>query len=202
MPRWLRITGIGCGGLLGLFVLVGACTAIISGPTEETPTDQAQQGEPAQQEEPAADGQAQQEDAAEQGEPVAQIGQSVPIGDVEWTVVSARQATELSSQFGDTKQGNFVIVDFNFTNQGNEAVTLDPVSLTLIDAQGRESEADTDSFGYIPADKDIFLEQVNPGVTREGQVIYTVAPDASGFQLRAGDAAIFSDESVLIDLGF
>lgn len=92
-------------------------------------------------------------------------------------------------------------MDFNFTNQGNEAVTLDPVSLTLVDAQGRESEADTDSFGYIPADKDIFLEQVNPGVARQGQVIYTVAPDASGFQLRAGDAAIFSDQSVLIDLG-
>lgn len=47
MPRWLKITGIGCGGLLGLFILVGACTAIITGPTDETAQEEAaEQGQP------------------------------------------------------------------------------------------------------------------------------------------------------------
>jgi hypothetical protein len=48
-----------------------------------------------------------------------------------------------------------------------------------MDSSGNKSEADPDTFGYIPANKDIFLENVNPSVTRPGEVIFTVAPDAS-----------------------
>ena len=95
-----------------------------------------------------------------------------------------------------------VIVDFLFTNNGDEAVTLDPVSLVLLDAERRKSEPDTDTFGYIPPEQDVFLNQVNPGVTDEGRVIFTVAPDASGFTLRLGDAAIFGGETGLVELGF
>jgi hypothetical protein len=37
--------------------------------------------------------------------------------------------------------------------------------MTLIDNEGRKSEADPDVFGYIPDDRNIFLENVSPGVT-------------------------------------
>jgi hypothetical protein len=121
-------------------------------------------------------------------------------------VTNARYATVLRQKgfgsFGDTKQGNFVVVDFTFTNQSNEAVTLDSISLPLHDSKGRVYEADTDTFGYITAEKDIFLTQVNPGVTQEGQVIYSVAPDASGFVLHAGDLEFFGTDEVKITLGF
>jgi hypothetical protein len=124
------------------------------------------------------------------------------VGDVEWTVTSARQATELQSSFGDTAQGNFVIVAFNFTNGSSEAVTLDSASLALLDSEDRTFEPDTDSFEYIDPNKDIFLEQVNPGVSQEGEVIFSVAPGASGFTLQAGDTDMFSDKNGLINLGF
>jgi hypothetical protein len=39
-------------------------------------------------------------------------------------------------------------------------------------------------------------------VTDDGRVIFTVAPDASGFILEVGDAQMFSDESGRVDLGF
>ncbi len=97
---------------------------------------------------------------------------------------------------------NFVVVDFNLTNNGSQAVTLDRVSTALLDSQGRESEPDPDIFGYIDSNKDIFLENVNPGVTRQGEVIFTVAQDAQGFRFRAGDAAFFSSEEGYVDLGF
>src|SRR5215217_9509707 len=75
------------------------------------------------------------------------------------------------------------------------AVTLDTVSLTLIDSDGRKFEADTDTSEYVPMNKDIFLEQVNPGVMKQGETICTVAPGASGFILKAGDTDIFSDKN-------
>ena len=66
-------------------------------------------------------------------------------------------------------------------------------SMTLIDSEGRKSEADPDKFGYIPDDRNIFLENVNSGVTDRGQAIFTVAPDSTGFELAFGDADLLSD---------
>jgi hypothetical protein len=134
------------------------------------------------------------------------IGQPVRVGDVTWTVTNARQVSEIKEkgfgEFGETKRGNFVIVDFNFTNNSSEAVTLDSASLSLIDSSGNKSEVDPDNSTYVPAHKDIFLENVNPGVTRPGEVIFTVAPDASGFKLQVGDTNPFTDKNGYIDLGF
>lgn len=135
-------------------------------------------------------------------QPAVALGEPVTAGDTVWTVTEARQATELTAEFAEPEQGNFVIVNFDFTNNGSEAVTLDTASLTLIDSEGRESQADPDKFQYIPEDRNIFLENVNPGVTDQGQAIFTVAPDASGFRLQVGDAAMFSDESGYVELGF
>jgi hypothetical protein len=95
-----------------------------------------------------------------------------------------------------------VIVDFNFTNRSGEPITLAQQSLALIDNSGNKSEPDTDTFGYIPSDRNIFLEQVNPGVTKQGQVIFSVAPNASGYRLQAGDADMWTNENGYVDLGF
>lgn len=94
-------------------------------------------------------------------------------------------------------------MDFRFKNDSSEAKTLTPTILKLIDEDGRESDADTDTFSYIPQEKDIFLEQVNPGVTEDGQVIFSVAPDASGFKLQLRGTSFFSlEEPKEIALGF
>jgi hypothetical protein len=42
MPRWLQITGIGCGGLLGLFILLGVVGIIVGGGETATETNPAQ----------------------------------------------------------------------------------------------------------------------------------------------------------------
>lgn len=180
LPRWLTFTLIGCGGLLILtLLLVGGCAALIGGSGEDA-----------------------EEDAAPADQPAVAVGQPVTAGDAQWVVTEARQATQLTAEFADPEQGTFVIVNFDFTNNGSEAVTLDTASLTLIDSQGRESQADPDKFQYIPEDRNIFLNNVNPGVTDQGQAIFTVAPDASGFRLQVGDTDVFSDESGFVDIGF
>ena len=134
------------------------------------------------------------------------IGQPVQVGEVTWTVTNARQVSEIREKgfgpFGETKRGNFVIVDFNFANNSSEAVTLDSASLSLIDSSGNKSEVDPDYFSYVPTSKDIFLENFNPGVTRPGEVIFTVASGASGFEVQVGDTIPFTDKNGNVDLGF
>ncbi len=139
-------------------------------------------------------------------EPTAEIGQSVEVDEAAWVVTGARQASQLNDQFGGItppKQGNFVIVDFRFKNNSNEAKTLHSGALKLIDEDGRESDPDTDTFSYIPPEENIFLEQVNPGVTKDAEAIFSVAPDASGFNLRLRGTSLFSlEEPKEVALGF
>lgn len=188
-----RLLTLGCGGLVALVVLIVGLTALMGGGEDTNTQDPGAANNPDEAE------QAQEKPAAPAAAP---IGEKVPVGDVAWQVTNARQATELSSAFGESKQGNFVIVDFLFENNAKEAVTLDSSSLSLLDGEGRESQVDTDNFMFIDPAKDVFLQQVNPGVSREGEVIYTVAPGASDFTLSVGDTNMFGGEEASIDLGF
>ena len=147
----------------------------------------------------------------EVGEPRREDAQALVTGEAElhevtWTVTNARQVSQIREkgfgQFGETKRGNFVIVDFNFTNNSSEAVTLDSASVALMDSSGNKSEVDPDYFSYVPTNKEVFLENVNPDVTRPGEVIFTVASGASGFKLQVGDTIPFTDKNGYVDLGF
>ena len=133
--------------------------------------------------------------------PCGNVGEPVGVGDVEWVVTNARKATQLQSSFDEPRQGNFVVLEFTFKNNGAEALTLDSESLVLKDDGGRTFEAGPDTFGYIEPDKDIFLEQVNPGVTREGEVIFTIPEDAAQLRAEMGDAELFTDEAGYVNLG-
>ena len=185
MSPTLRNILIGCGAVsvIGVVVVVGACALFVG---------TSGGGGSADTEEPTPE---------ELREQAAAIGEPVNAGEMEWTVLAAKQAEELTYEF-ETATGNFVIVDVRFVNGSGEAVTLDSSSLVLIDSENRRNEVDTDRFQFVPEGRDLFLEQVNPGVSKDGQAIFTVAPGASGFVLEAGDTDPFGGENAYVDLGF
>ncbi len=195
----------GCGVLVLLLLLVvGGCAAIL-GSVGNSNSDSGSKDEGDSPGAKGKEGKQKKTKSSEGEQPAVAIGEPVTVGDVQWTVTNAYPTERLESsfgQFGDPKQGNFVVVDFDFTNNSNEALTLATQSVALLDSEGRESQADTDSFEYIPRDRNIFLEQVNPGVTEQGSIIFTVAPGTSGFTLQVGDAQLFSDQNGLVNLGF
>jgi hypothetical protein len=125
----------------------------------------------------------------EEEEPVIYTpGDEVPAGNFTWIITEARRATTLTSMSGfrEPKQGNFVVVNFELTNTSDSAQTVTSNSINLVDSEGNKSEADRETFDYIESDKKLILEQINPGVTQEGEVIFSVDPEASGFQLELG----------------
>ena len=129
-------------------------------------------------------------------------GQPLTVGNAEWVVTYAYPATQLFSEYGDTKQGNFVVVDFRFKNNSAEGVTVNTESLALFDGNGRKYKFDTDIFFFIDSSKNIFLIEVGPGDSQEGEVIFKVAPDGSQFRLQLGEANPFSDKKGYVNLGF
>lgn len=181
--------------MLVLFLGLVACAAIIgSGGGGTTTTSEPEEAKEEKKKKGSA--------SKEKQKTTVALNQPVTVGNLEWTVIDAQRASSLRSEFLPSKQGNFVVVDFNLLNQGNEAITFTSNSLSLEDNQGRTAEPDTDTFGYIEPERNILLERLNPGVTRQGRVIFSVAPDASGFTLQVGDAEVISDENGYVDLGF
>lgn len=177
---WVRLLIIGGGGCLMLVVLTllgfAGCLAALSGSGDGASEDPKKN-------------------------PTAGIGEPLRVGGITWVVQDAKTVTELTSSYEKPVRGDFVVVNFTFTNEGKEAATLDTTSMTLIDSEGRKNEADPDKFGYIPDDRNIFLENVNPGVTDQGQAIFTVASGSTGFELELGDADLFSDVHGTVPLG-
>lgn len=131
------------------------------------------------------------------------IGEPVTVGDAQWTVTDVEQLDELVSRLG-TENGNFIATDVTFVNNSNQDVALGAPYLTLLDSAGREFEVDLENtFTHVEGSRNLFVAQIEPGATREGLVIFSVDPDAAGFELRVGDATDFvSDEQGYIDLGF
>jgi hypothetical protein len=137
-----------------------------------------------------------------QPEPKYSVGQTAKVANVEWKVKEAFLTDQLKSTFDTQKSGNFLVIDFTFTNNRPEEVTLDPeLHMILKDSQGREFGADIDAYEFVPTDLDLFLEAVNPGLSADGRVIYEVAPDAAGFALTLDDVEMMEDKSAVFDLG-
>lgn len=184
--RWGRlilIGGVGCLGLLVLLVVgFAGCAALLSssGGGDE--------------------GAAPENNYASISQDAAPLGETVEVGDVAWTINNVQQSTELRA-LGQRKRGNFVTINLTFINNGSEAVTLDSESLAIIDDQNRTHGTDTDASFYVPTNRDLFLNQVNPGVTFQGTAIFNIAPDAEGLILQAGDTQLFTDENAYVDLG-
>ena len=128
------------------------------------------------------------------------IGETVVVGDVAWSVTDVEESDILVSRLG-SEEGNFVILDLIFQNNSNQDITFATPFITLVDSEGREFEPDIENnFTHIEPENNMFAAHVQPGVTKEGRVIFSVEPDSSGLQLRVGEARFASDESASIDL--
>jgi hypothetical protein len=128
------------------------------------------------------------------------IGETVVVGDVAWSVTDVEESDILVSRLG-SEEGNFVILDLIFQNNSNQDITFATPFITLVDSEGREFEPDIENnFTHIEPENNMFAAHVQPGMTKEGKVIFSVEPDSSGLQLRVGEARFASDESTSIDL--
>lgn len=189
--KWLLIGGGGCLMLVVLTaILFGGCLAVLSSGGDSGSGDGNDGG----------GGNSEGLGYKEALENAVPVGETVKVGDVAWTVSNVQNSSQLKA-LGEKKQGNFVIVDVTFINNGKEPVTLDSASLALRDDQDRTHETDPDASFYVPTNQDLFLNQVNPGVSKQGRAIFTVAPDAKGLILEAGDTDMFGGDSAYVNLG-
>jgi hypothetical protein len=122
-------------------------------------------------------------------ETTCEIGKECDLGESSVTVTNAQQTESINTSLGDTFEGNFVIVEFDYTYGGSAPVDLGEPPFRLQDKDGNQYSLDfdaTSSYG-IDNNRSLIYETVQPGVTSPGAAIFEVSPEANDFTLLVVD---------------
>lgn len=117
-----------------------------------------------------------------------EIGQECDLGQSSVTVTSAEQAQSINAT-GETLEGNFVIVEYDYTYGGSTSTDLNEPPFELLDDEGNTYSLNfdaTSSYG-IENDRSLIYETVQPGVSAQGTAVFEVAPGATDFTLLVAD---------------
>lgn len=131
-------------------------------------------------EEAAGDG-AEDEAAAEAASEYS-IGDAVATGDWEVTVNDVESGvTELGDEYlGTTAQGQFILVEMSVANTGSEPSFFFEGDVSLQDADGNTYSPDSEAGIYASTDNEVMLlEEINPGNTATGVIVYDVPADVT-----------------------
>lgn len=186
--KWL-VAGIVIVGFLGGFVVVG-----ISALSGSDATGEAEGSNPSQQ----------QAATTETREFNHSVGDTFTVGDgariVEYTVTDARTTDTIGSGFStEEADGVFVVVEVRMTNRGDESLDMSSSNFRLVDDQARSYETDRDA--VFAVEDNVIYEQLDPGVTKRGVLVFDVPPEQSGRELEIRPAGIFSTaEEHYVDL--
>lgn len=129
------------------------------------------------------------DDPAPAAEQPAGIGTPVRDGKFEFTVTGIEPGVARigDDMLGQDAQGQFVLVHLTVTNIGEEAQYFDGSSQKAFDAQGRELSADGSAAVYL-GDANSFLNQINPGNSVTGTVVFDIPADAALTRLELHDS--------------
>ena len=178
------------GVLVALVVVVGVASG---GSDDQAPAAGPQADASATGEGDAAAEQTAEQPAGASADPAADapvgIGTPVRDGKFEFTVTSVEPGvTRVGSDLlGQDAQGQYVLVHLTVANIGTEAQFFSDSSQKAFDAQGRQFSADSTAAVYLDGN-DTLLNQINPGNTVTGTVVFDVPADATLTRLELHDS--------------
>jgi len=128
------------------------------------------------------------------------IGTPVTSGSFEFTVTAITDAgTTVGSEYlTQTAQGTYVQVDLSIANVGTKSETFVVNYLTLIDAEGREFDADSTATIYASPDANTWITGINPGNAVQGPVLFDVPAGTIPVSLTVTDSLFGGGETILL----
>lgn len=113
-------------------------------------------------------------------ETLAKIGQPAKDGKFEFTVNNMKCGVPTvgdNPYLQATAKGQFCVVTMAIKNIGDEAQTFDSSNTYLFDAKGAKYSADSSASIYANPDGSSFLDQINPGVSSTGKIVFDIPKD-------------------------
>ncbi|MFF3062979.1 DUF4352 domain-containing protein [Oerskovia sp. NPDC057915] len=138
--------------------------------------------------------------AADPDEGAPGLGAAVRDGKLEFTVMAVEPGvTHVGDELlGADPQGQFVLLHVVVTNVGDAARRVDAGAQRLVDTQGREHSADPTAGGHL-GDAESFLDDVGPGSSIEGVVVFDVPADVVPASVELHDSFMSGGTTVALD---
>ncbi|TJX14995.1 DUF4352 domain-containing protein [Tissierella creatinini] len=179
-------------GILVL-VLIGSIGATLG----DDPEQKSKVDEPTQQ---AVTSNELSKEAVEEEKPkeeIYNIGESFVTGDLGVVVDSVEETTEFKSnnQFIDnvTTEGKFIVISAKLTNNDKESRTISSMQFRIIDNQDRSFDASNDTnLMVILGDEYLFLDDINPGMSKTGVFVFEVPNDINEYFLEVDSGVGFA----------
>lgn len=112
---------------------------------------------------------------------LAKVGETVTDKDLAFTVTSIDKASSLGNQYmNKDAQGEFYVVTLKIENVGKETKTVDSSMLQVTDSQDRKFDRSIDgqtAKGLSEGQVDLFLQQVQPGLSVTGTAVFDLPKD-------------------------
>ncbi|WP_235001638.1 DUF4352 domain-containing protein [Halobacillus sp. Marseille-P3879] len=176
--------------------------------TEQSENEQTSEEKESSDEKEAEEAAAEKETESNDEEEVKNVGvgEGAEIANTTFTVNDVEETSEIDSgnEFIEnaTTDGKYVIADVTIQNDKDESLTIDS-SFFSISADGAEYDpvTDGDVIMAMSEEDDFFLEQINPGLSKSGKVVFEVSADVelADTTLHA-QTGFFGTESIEIDL--
>lgn len=124
-------------------------------------------------------------------ETTAKIGEAARDGKFEFTVHGVNcEKTELGNDFLNKEaQGKFCIVDITVKNIGDKAQGLSDSNQYAYNAEGHKYSADSEAALYLDDSAAKIYEEINPGNTIKGKIIFDIPKDVTLTSLELHDSA-------------
>lgn len=123
----------------------------------------------------------------EQTKVTAKIGEVAQSSDLAFTVTGVKDYQSLGNSYTrKDAQGVFKVVTLKIENTGKETKTIDSSMIKLRDSQGRTFERSIDgqtAKGLAQGQVDLFLQQVQPSLSVNGEIVFDIPKDAEGLVL-------------------
>lgn len=198
----MKKLGIGCLGIIGIFVIIGIIMAAVGGGGEEETVSSENEDVTGSETENVEEADTATDEDGEQAV-VFSMNENVEVGEMDYQITDMETTDSVGDEFvSEDASGIYVLLTVQATNNGSDAVTIseDYVKLIL-----EESTYEADSIASTYANEDgmgLFLEQINPGSTTEGVIAFDVTEDvANNGDLQAQvQEGIFGSNTAIVDL--
>lgn len=126
------------------------------------------------------------------------IGEKVEVGKLAYTVSNVETTNELKSDNEyiepATTDGQFVVIDIEAFNNDKETRMVDSSMFKIKDNQGREFEptVETEVMMALGDFAHFFLQDINPGISKTGKLVFELPSDATSFSLEVSSGYGFA----------
>lgn len=164
--------------ILGIIVLVVIVSASKGGSKTPTTTDSNKSSSNSQTKTPTT----------------AKIGEAARDGKFEFVVKSVKcgvpSVSDSSGYISKTAQGQYCLVDVSVKNIGDKSQTFLEDDQKLLNANNQEYSPDTTATLYNANNSDVFVNEINPGNTVEGTMVYDIPKDQTPVTAELHDSSL------------